>query len=660
MLKFRLLIVMGVILSSAYAAEPDPRAALSRPVVLGADDKAAFEEPPVGYQARREGIPHGTLEMVEYDSKSIGTRRRMQVYLPPGYSKTVKYPVLWLLHGIGGDETEWQRFVHVDALMDNLIADEKAVPMIVVMPNGRAQKNDRPEGDIYAAAPAFAAFEKDLFGDVIPTIEARFSTFADREHRALAGLSMGAGQALNFGLPHPEIFAWLGAFSAAPNTKPPTELLGDPAIARLPRKYFLLSCGNKDGLMNVSQGMHAALKQRGIPHTWHVDGNGHDAVHWGGSLYHFARRLFREDAGVTQGERQASQSASTLRGTYEGIFDVGVALSTPMVSGGNAAAADLVARQFSSLTPENDMKWQSLHPRPDQFEFKAADLYIDFAAKHGMHVVGHTLVWHSQTPGWVFQGKDGNPPTREQLLATMREHIHTVVGRYKGRVKGWDVVNEALSDGGPDILRDSPWRRIIGDDFIDYAFRYAREADPGAELHYNDYGLENDRKRANCVALLKGLRARGVPIDAVGTQSHFHIDHPSPAKVEQTIAELAATGLKVMVTELDVDVLPIRGATQNADIARREQGDAASNPYPDKLPDDIQQKLARRYGELFRIYSRHRKEVTRVTLWGLDDGHTWLNNFPIRGRTNYPLLFDRSLKPKPALEAVLSEGSRHP
>jgi len=263
------------------------------PIQLQPDDQPAFDDPPAGIDARREGIPHGRLEMIEYESKTVGTTRKMQVYTPPGYSKDRKYPVLYLLHGIGGDENEWQRFAHPDALLDNLIADGKAVPMIVVMPNGRAQKNDRAEGNVFAAGPAFAAFERDLLDDVIPAIESRYSVQADREHRALAGLSMGGGQALNFGLAHLDTFAWVGGFSSAPNTKPPDQLVPDPAAATRSLKLLWLSCGNKDGLIRISQGVHAYLREKGVPHVWHVDGNGHDATHWRNSLYYFAQKLFR-------------------------------------------------------------------------------------------------------------------------------------------------------------------------------------------------------------------------------------------------------------------------------------------------------------------------------------------------------------------------------
>jgi enterochelin esterase-like enzyme len=263
------------------------------PIVLGPDDKAAFDDPPAGFDKKRDDIAHGKLEMIEYESKTVGTTRKMQVYTPPGYSKEKKYPVLYLLHGIGGDETEWERFATPDVLLDNLIADGKAVPMIIVMPNGRAQKNDRAEGNMFAAAPSFAVFEQDLLQDVIPAIESRYSVQADREHRALAGLSMGGGQSLNFGLAHLDTFAWVGGFSSAPNTKPPEQLVPDPAAASQKLKLLWLSCGNKDGLIRISQGVHGYLKEKNVPHVWHVDGNAHDPTHWRNNLWLFSQRIFK-------------------------------------------------------------------------------------------------------------------------------------------------------------------------------------------------------------------------------------------------------------------------------------------------------------------------------------------------------------------------------
>jgi enterochelin esterase-like enzyme len=265
---------------------------MNRPIVLGPDDKQLFPDPPDEISQKRDGISHGKLEMIEYDSKTVGTKRKMQVYTPPGYSKDKKYPVLYLLHGIGGDETEWERFAKPDVLEDNLLADGKAVPMIIVMPNGRAEADDHPKGDVMRHAPAFAKFEDDLLKDVIPTIKSRYSVESDREHRALAGLSMGGGQSLNFGLAHVDTFAWVGGFSSAPNTKAPEKLLPDPDQAKK-LKLLWVSCGNQDGLISISQGVHAYLKEHDVQHVWNVDSHAHDPTEWRNNLYYFMQRIFR-------------------------------------------------------------------------------------------------------------------------------------------------------------------------------------------------------------------------------------------------------------------------------------------------------------------------------------------------------------------------------
>lgn len=286
------------------------------PIELGPDDKQNFADPQDSIVAKREEIPHGKLEMVEYESKTVGTTRKMNVYTPPDYSPERKYPVLYLLHGIGGDESEWQRFATPGRLFDNLIKDGKAVPMIVVMPNGRAQKNDRAGRNPFESAPAFAIFERDLLDDVIPTIESRYSVQADREHRALAGLSMGGGQSLNFGLAHLDTFAWIGGFSSAPNTKAPEELVPNPAKTREQLKLLWLSCGNKDGLIRISQRMQRYLKKNDIPHIWNVDGHGHDATHWRNNLYHFAQLIFNDDATKAALDKLArAETAPAGRGT---------------------------------------------------------------------------------------------------------------------------------------------------------------------------------------------------------------------------------------------------------------------------------------------------------------------------------------------------------
>lgn len=272
------------------------RANFGRPVVLAADDVRAFPDAPAGFDAPRTGKIQGRVEVFEYDSTVTGVKRKVVVYLPPNYSSERKYPVLYLLHGIAGNEWEWSGYVHADAIVDNLIAAGKATPMIVVMPNGRALADDRPPAPDRTYSPqnaeGFSKFERDLFDCLIPAIQAKYSASTNRADRALAGLSMGGGQALNFGLKHLDAFAWVGGFSPAPNTQPPAELVPDPAAAREQLKLLYLSCGNQDGLINISQGVHVYLKQHNVPHIWNVDDHGHDAETWGSNLYDFAQRLF--------------------------------------------------------------------------------------------------------------------------------------------------------------------------------------------------------------------------------------------------------------------------------------------------------------------------------------------------------------------------------
>ena len=269
------------------------RGGFGGPIELKPDDKPAFPNPADGYDKTREGIAHGKLEIVEYDSKSVGNKRKTLVYTPPGYSADTKYPVLYLLHGIGGDAEEWRRGGHPEIILDNLIADKKAVSMIIVMPNGRAQTDDRPGPNAMSTAPAFGKFDQDLLGSLIPFIEAKYSVIKDRESRALAGLSMGGGQSLNFGLGNLDTFAWVGGFSSAPNTKPAAELVGEPEKATKQLKLLYVSCGNKDGLIRISQGLHGYLKEKNVPHIWHVDEHAHDFQHWKKALYNFSQLIFK-------------------------------------------------------------------------------------------------------------------------------------------------------------------------------------------------------------------------------------------------------------------------------------------------------------------------------------------------------------------------------
>lgn len=343
---------------------------------------------------------------------------------------------------------------------------------------------------------------------------------------------------------------------------------------------------------------------------------------------------------------------ASLKDVFQKHFLVGVALNNTHVSGKDSEARVLVTSQFNSLTPENAMKWESLHLSEGKYDFTNADHYVEFGEKHGLAVIGHTLVWHNQTPAWVFKNADGSTANRETLLARMCEHIHTVVGRYKGRVKGWDVVNEALAGDGS--LRDSQWRKIIGDDYILKAFQFAHEADPDAELYYNDYSIENPAKRKGAVALLQRLKDAGISVFGVGIQEHVSLTWPNISDLDKTITAFGKLGLKVMITELDVDVLPSRNDnTGSAEITKNESADSVLNPYSKGLPDEMQQKLAHRYAKLFGVYLKHHGIVTRVTFWGVSDDNSWLNDWPIKGRTSYPLLFDRAGKPKPAFYAVM-------
>jgi enterochelin esterase-like enzyme len=294
--------------TTAPAARGGARGGFGGPVELGPDDKPAFPDPPAGFNVKRDNISLGTLSNVEYDSKSLGTRRNMFVYTPAGYSTQQKYPVLYLLHGIGGDYHEWLNY-GAEHILNNQMADGKMPRMIVVFPNGDANVNVENQaanrngpgrgGRGGAGGGGFdswgAPFENDLMRDVIPYIESHYPVFTDREHRALAGLSMGGGQALNIGLSHIDLFAWVGGFSPAPNTKAPAQLLTDPAAAKAKLKLLWLSCGNKDGLIRISQGVHNYLKEKNVPHIWHVDGNAHDGIEMANNLYLFGQHVFKQE-----------------------------------------------------------------------------------------------------------------------------------------------------------------------------------------------------------------------------------------------------------------------------------------------------------------------------------------------------------------------------
>lgn len=346
----------------------------------------------------------------------------------------------------------------------------------------------------------------------------------------------------------------------------------------------------------------------------------------------------------------------TLKEAFKEHFLVGAALNESQFTGQDSAESAIVKQQFNTISPENVMKWARIHPNLEQFDFGPADRYVEFGEKNGMFVIGHTLIWHSQTPDWIFEDSKGATLDRDALLTRMSNHIHAVVGRYKGRVKGWDVVNEALNDDGS--LRQTKWLKIIGQDYLIKAFEFAHAADPNAELYYNDFSLETPTKRDGAVILVKNLQAAGVKITGIGTQMHVKLDWPTTQAVDDTLTEFGKLGVKVMVTELDVDVLPAASRNRGADVSLRVAQNPALNPYTNGMPPAIQQAFNDRYASLFAIFVKHSKVVNRVTFWGVTDRDSWLNDWPIRGRTSHPLLFDRADKPKPALSTVLGTAKK--
>ncbi|MBK8478610.1 MAG: endo-1,4-beta-xylanase [Opitutaceae bacterium] len=346
-------------------------------------------------------------------------------------------------------------------------------------------------------------------------------------------------------------------------------------------------------------------------------------------------------------------TAIPLKEATRGHFLVGAAINAAQITGKDRAGVALIDTHFDTITPENDMKWQHIHPELGRYNFRVPDKFVEFGRSRGMWMVGHTLMWHSQTPDWVFKGEDGKDASREVLLARLTDHIRTVVGRYRGKVKGWDVVNEAIRDEDGLLRTEKPWYRILGEEGIFAAFAAAHEADPDAELYYNEYALENPVKRAGVLKLVQAIRARGLRIDGVGSQGHYGLDWPELSEIDDSIKDFAQAGFKVMYTELDVTVLPRPTNYFGAEISKVFAQAPELDSFRDGLPAEKQAELAKRYADCFAVFAKYPGAVTRVTLWGVTDRTSWLNNWPIRGRTDYPMLFDRQDRAKPAVAAVI-------
>ena len=349
-----------------------------------------------------------------------------------------------------------------------------------------------------------------------------------------------------------------------------------------------------------------------------------------------------------------TMAQKTLAGATKGKFLFGVAVNSQQVDGINPIETALIAKEFSAIVPENCMKPQPIHPEENRYNWDSADKFVAFGEKNKQVVTGHCLIWHSQIGRWFFVDAEGKDVAPEVLKERMRQHISTVVGRYKGRIKGWDVVNEAFEDNGQ--YRKSKFYQILGKDFIKYAFQFAHEADPNAELYYNDYNVETSAKCDAIAGLVKELKAAGCRIDAVGSQAHWHMNSPTVEATETSFKKLKDAGVHILITEWDISILPspYEGANVSANFNYSKEMD----PYREGVPDSIQQKWNKRMVDMFGLFLKYNDVVDRVTLWGLTDNTTWLNNFPIRGRKDYPVLFDRNNQRKPVVDEMIKMAKK--
>lgn len=339
-----------------------------------------------------------------------------------------------------------------------------------------------------------------------------------------------------------------------------------------------------------------------------------------------------------------NETIPSLKNVYKKDFLIGTALNSFQIEEKDPKAAELILQQFNAATPENIMKAEIIHPEWDRYNFDIADKLVEYGKKHGVSINAHTLIWHSQLPRFVRGMKDA-----DSVKQYFTNHIKTVAGRYNGKVLSWDVVNEALNEDG--TMRKSIFLDKLGDDFVTEAFRLTQQAAPQTELYYNDYNNEQPKKRAGCITLIKKIQSAGVRIDGIGIQGHWHLGKIPLKEIEESILEYSALGIKVMFTELDIEVLPRNFS--GADVNQRMKSDPTLNPYTNGLPDSVQQQLANDYEALFKLFLKYRDKISRVTFWGVNDGQSWLNGWPVPGRTNYPLLFDREFKPKPAFYKVI-------
>ncbi|MDA8848024.1 endo-1,4-beta-xylanase [Flavobacteriaceae bacterium] len=340
----------------------------------------------------------------------------------------------------------------------------------------------------------------------------------------------------------------------------------------------------------------------------------------------------------------------SLSDRYKDLFHLGAAINEDIILGKDLQSKNIVTSEFNSITPENSLKWMFLQPFPNKFNFGAADKYVELGIKNNMHIVGHALVWHNQLAD--FMKTTGS---RSEFKKHVENHINTVVSRYKGKIDAWDVVNEAFNENGS--LRPSVFKNQMGDNYIEDVFKLAETADPDADLIYNDYNLYKPAKRVGVLKMVKKLQENGTKINAIGVQAHWRLNSPSLMEIEQIILDISDLGVEVMFTELDVTVLPNPWELVGAEVTQnfsKFEGDPKMDPYPKALPKSVEKQLAKRYEDIFKLFIKHQDKISRVTFWGVMDKHSWLNDWPIKGRTNYPLLFDRNYQPKKAYNKLIN------
>lgn len=342
----------------------------------------------------------------------------------------------------------------------------------------------------------------------------------------------------------------------------------------------------------------------------------------------------------------SQKEMASLKDAYKNDFYIGTALSANQIEVKNVKEDSLIRKEFNAITAENIMKSMYVHPQKDKYDFALSDKFVAYGEKNKMFIHGHTLIWHSQLAPWMEKIADST-----EMKAFMQDHINTIVSKYKGKINSWDVVNEALNEDG--TLRQSVFLKTLGEKYLVDAFKLASKADPKAELYYNDYNIEEPAKRAGAIALIKKIKAEGGKVDGVGIQGHWRLASPSLEEIEKSILEYSALGIKVAFTELDITVLPNPWDLKGAEISQKFEGSEKMNPYPKALPDSIQNKLAERYASIFKLFLKHKDKISRVTFWGVHDGQSWLNDWPIKGRTNYPLPFDADLRHKKAYDSIL-------